>query len=139
MCYTLAMDDAKKQAPKQLQPYVWKKGQSGNSRGRPKKIASFKSDLAAVLQEKTVAGRRVAMGDQHAFGYDLHLHMRFDQVAAAAHIGRHFRRDVTHTSVEHVVSAHALEAGGVLDEARAEAVVEGQDLVFACLLPPQSY
>ena len=35
MCYTLAMDDAKKQAPKQLQPYVWKKGQSGNLVGRP--------------------------------------------------------------------------------------------------------
>lgn len=29
-------DDAEKQPPKQLQPYVWKKGQSGNPAGRPK-------------------------------------------------------------------------------------------------------
>jgi hypothetical protein len=30
----------------------FKKGQSGNPTGRPKKVASFKSDLAAELQEK---------------------------------------------------------------------------------------
>jgi hypothetical protein len=30
----------------------FKKGQSGNPAGRPKKVASFKSDLAAELQEK---------------------------------------------------------------------------------------
>ena len=28
-------DDAVKQPPKQLQPYTWKKGQSGNPAGRP--------------------------------------------------------------------------------------------------------
>jgi Family of unknown function (DUF5681) len=30
------MDEAAKQVPKQLQPYVWQKGQSGNPDGRPK-------------------------------------------------------------------------------------------------------
>lgn len=30
------MEDAVKQVPKQLQPYIWKKGQSGNMNGRPK-------------------------------------------------------------------------------------------------------
>lgn len=30
------MEDAVKQPPKQLQPYTWKKGQSGNRKGRPK-------------------------------------------------------------------------------------------------------
>ena len=29
------MEDAEKQVPKQLQPYVWRKGQSGNPAGRP--------------------------------------------------------------------------------------------------------
>jgi hypothetical protein len=30
------MSDAEKHVPKQLQPYAWKKGQSGNPNGRPK-------------------------------------------------------------------------------------------------------
>jgi len=30
------MNEAEKQVPKQLQPYIWKKGQSGNPNGRPK-------------------------------------------------------------------------------------------------------
>jgi hypothetical protein len=30
------MEDTDKQVPKQLQPYIWKKGQSGNMKGRPK-------------------------------------------------------------------------------------------------------
>src|SRR4051812_4900636 len=33
--YHLAMEDAEKHVPKQLQPYLWKKGQSGNPAGRP--------------------------------------------------------------------------------------------------------
>lgn len=30
------MEDTDKQVPKQLRPYIWKKGQSGNMNGRPK-------------------------------------------------------------------------------------------------------
>lgn len=30
------MDGTEKQVPKQLQPYIWKKGVSGNPNGRPK-------------------------------------------------------------------------------------------------------
>jgi len=33
--YNVGME-SEKQVPKQLQPYIWKKGQSGNPNGRPK-------------------------------------------------------------------------------------------------------
>jgi Family of unknown function (DUF5681) len=48
----------------------FKKGQSGNPTGRPKKVASFKSDLAAELQEKlsvTENGRERKISKQKAF------------------------------------------------------------------------
>jgi hypothetical protein len=48
----------------------FRKGQSGNPSGRPKKVASFKSDLAAELQEKlpiTENGRERKITKQRAF------------------------------------------------------------------------
>jgi hypothetical protein len=48
----------------------FKKGQSGNPAGRPKKVASFKSDLAAELQEKlSIAenGKQRKITKQRAF------------------------------------------------------------------------
>jgi hypothetical protein len=48
----------------------FKKGQSGNPTGRPKKVASFKSDLAAELQEKlsiSENGRERKISKQRAF------------------------------------------------------------------------
>jgi len=48
----------------------FKKGQSGNPTGRPKKVASFKSDLAAELQEKlsiSENGRERKISKQLAF------------------------------------------------------------------------
>lgn len=48
----------------------FKKGQSGNPTGRPKQVASFKSDLAAELQEKlSIAenGRERKITKQRAF------------------------------------------------------------------------
>jgi hypothetical protein len=48
----------------------FKKGQSGNPRGRPKAVSSFKSDLAAELQEKltlTENGRERRITKQRAF------------------------------------------------------------------------
>jgi hypothetical protein len=53
--------------PRQTQ---FKKGQSGNPTGRPKHVASFKSDLAAELQEKlsiTENGRERKITKQRAF------------------------------------------------------------------------
>src|SRR3984893_19041377 len=47
-----------------------KKGQSGNPRGRPKKVSSFKADLAAELQEKlalTENGKERKITKQRAF------------------------------------------------------------------------
>ena len=48
----------------------FRKGQSGNPNGRPKKISSFKADLAAELQEKLVItenGRQKKITKQQAF------------------------------------------------------------------------
>lgn len=53
--------------PKRTQ---FRKGQSGNPRGRPKIVTSFKSDLAAELQEKlilTESGRERKITKQRAF------------------------------------------------------------------------
>ena len=53
--------------PKRTQ---FKKGTSGNPRGRPKKISSFKTDLAAELQEKLVLtenGKERRITKQRAF------------------------------------------------------------------------
>jgi hypothetical protein len=53
--------------PKRTQ---FKKGQSGNPTGRPKKVASFKSDLAAELQERlsiSENGRERKISKQRAF------------------------------------------------------------------------
>jgi hypothetical protein len=48
----------------------FKKGSSGNPSGRPKKVATFKSDLAAELQEKitlTENGKERRITKQRAF------------------------------------------------------------------------
>src|SRR4051794_11794087 len=48
----------------------FKKGTSGNPAGRPKKVSSFKTDLAAELQEKlllTENGRQRRVSKQRAF------------------------------------------------------------------------
>src|SRR6202035_6075528 len=48
----------------------FKKGQSGNPRGRPKGVSSFKADLAAELQEKialTENGKERKITKQRAF------------------------------------------------------------------------
>jgi hypothetical protein len=48
----------------------FKKGQSGNSQGRPKGVSSFKADLAAELQEKlalTENGKERKITKQRAF------------------------------------------------------------------------
>jgi hypothetical protein len=55
------------QPPKRSQ---FKKGTSGNPRGRPKKVSSFKIDLATELQEKIVImedGKERRMSKQQAF------------------------------------------------------------------------
>jgi hypothetical protein len=51
-------------------PSQFKKGQSGNPTGRPKKVTSFKSDLAAELQEKLSIvenGKERRISKQRAF------------------------------------------------------------------------
>jgi hypothetical protein len=48
----------------------FQKGQSGNPRGRPKQVSSFKADLAAELQEKlslTENGKERKISKQRAF------------------------------------------------------------------------
>jgi Family of unknown function (DUF5681) len=53
--------------PKRTQ---FKKGTSGNPRGRPKKVSNFKADLAAELQEKLVLtenGKERRITKQRAF------------------------------------------------------------------------
>jgi hypothetical protein len=58
---------AYRQPPKDTR---FKKGQSGNPSGRPKKVSSFKADLAAELQEKLVLtenGKERRVSKQRAF------------------------------------------------------------------------
>jgi hypothetical protein len=60
-----------KRPPKRTQ---FKKGTSGNPRGRPKKVSSFKSDLSAELQEKLVLvenGKERRVSKQRAFAKTL--------------------------------------------------------------------
>jgi hypothetical protein len=60
-------DDADGQPPRDTR---FRKGQSGNPSGRPKKVASFKADLAAELQQKLVLvenGKQQRVSKQRAF------------------------------------------------------------------------
>ncbi len=91
----------------------------------------------AVLDVETVAGRGVAMGDQHALAAGgLDLHMGLDGVAAAAHIRRDVGRHMAHSGVKHEVAPRAVEARRVFGETRSEAVVERQHVVGLRLAPP---
>lgn len=57
----------RRQPPKDTR---FKKGQSGNPSGRPKKTSSFKADLAAELQQKLVLienGKQQRVSKQRAF------------------------------------------------------------------------
>jgi hypothetical protein len=68
MAHNSQDDDAdRRQPPKDTR---FKKGQSGNPAGRPKKVASFKADLAAELQQKLVLvenGKQQRVSKQRAF------------------------------------------------------------------------
>jgi hypothetical protein len=60
-------DDADGQPPRDTR---FRKGRSGNPSGRPKKVASFKADLAAELQQKLVLvenGKQQRVSKQRAF------------------------------------------------------------------------
>jgi hypothetical protein len=64
-------DAGYRQPPKDTR---FKKGQSGNPCGRPKKLSSFKADLTAELQEKLVVvenGKQRRVSKQRAFAQTL--------------------------------------------------------------------
>jgi hypothetical protein len=48
------MEDADNHVPKQLQPYIWKKGVSGNPKGRPKgkTLKEFAREYLASLPDE---------------------------------------------------------------------------------------
>jgi hypothetical protein len=68
MAHNTQDDDAdRRQPPKDTR---FKKGQSGNPTGRPKKVSSFRADLAAELQQRLVLvenGKQQRVSKQRAF------------------------------------------------------------------------
>jgi Mg-chelatase subunit ChlI len=67
MAHSNQHDSDRRQPPKDTR---YKKGQSGNPAGRPKKVASFRADLAAELQQKLVLvenGKQQRVSKQRAF------------------------------------------------------------------------
>src|SRR6185436_10634903 len=88
----------------------------------------------AVLNEEAVAGRHVAVGDENTFAW--HLYIGFDQIAAAAQVGRNVGRYMAHTGVKHELASMALHTRRILGKARAESIIEGKHLVALRRLPP---
>ena len=77
------------------------------------------------------------MGDQHALPGGIGQgDVGLDQVAAAAHVGRHVGGQVAHAGLQHGTVARALYPVGVVGKAGGIAVVQRQHLAALGLLPP---
>src|SRR5262245_61781445 len=90
-----------------------------------------------ALDIQAVAARRVPMRNQDTFIGLADANVCLDQIAAAADVRRDLRREVTHSGMEHVTLARAVNAVSVHHEALAKTIVERQHVMLCSLVPPK--
>ena len=90
-----------------------------------------------LLDVEAVAGRGIAVSDEHTLGVTVgDLDLGHDPIAAAADIGGDIGGEMAHPGPEFVVGPIAVDPCRVEREPLGETIIEWEDLVGFGLLPP---